>query len=84
MVKRSAPEDTDAGDIIDTEVACLALARDLGLTTVEAEVICFGEGDLRAIAVSRYDRMPGLTAGSRRPVPPIRVCTRKTWLRPSA
>ena len=43
-------------DVVDTEVACLALARQLELTTIEAEVLDFG--DVRAIAVSRYDRDP--------------------------
>lgn len=54
IVKRSAT----GSDVVDTEVASLALARTLGITTVDAEVIDFGDG-LRAIAVSRYDRKAG-------------------------
>ena len=58
ILKRGGLVGADGGDIIDTEVACLALARAIGLTTVDAEVL-----DLdvtRAIAVSRYDRGPDL------------------------
>lgn len=54
ILKRAFPSDSGIGDIIDTEVACLALAGEVGLTTVQAEVIDFGTQ--RAIAVSRYDR----------------------------
>lgn len=43
-------------DTIDTEVACLDLARRLGLTSIKAEIVDFGS--VRAIAVSRYDRQP--------------------------
>lgn len=74
IVKRGAPPNTESADVIDTEVACLALARDLGLTDIQAEVLTFEDdrGPLRAIAVSRYDRCR----------PPIRDCTRKIWPRP--
>ncbi len=60
IVKRGAPPNTESADVIDTEVACLALARDLGLTDIQAEVLTFEDdrGPLRAIAVSRYDRVP--------------------------
>lgn len=54
ILKRGGRLTEDGGDIIDTEVACLDLARVVGLTTVEAEVLDFGEA--RGIAVSRYDR----------------------------
>lgn len=54
ILKRAEPADSPLADVIDTEAACLALARDMGLTTITAEVIDFG--DVRAIAVSRYDR----------------------------
>lgn len=58
ILKRGALVGVVGGDIIDTEVACLGLARQIGLTTVEARVLDFG--DIRAIAVSRYDRGPNL------------------------
>lgn len=54
IIKRGEPEGSALADVIDTEAACLDLARRMGLTTVEAEVLEFG--DVRAIAVSRYDR----------------------------
>jgi len=41
--------------VIDTEAACLALAKAVGLTTVEAAVQPFGE--VRALVVARYDRV---------------------------
>lgn len=56
ILKRAEPRSSPIADVIDTEVACLALARQLELTTIDAEVLDFG--DLRAIAVSRYDRDP--------------------------
>jgi serine/threonine-protein kinase HipA len=54
ILKRADAPDSGIADIVDTEVACLALARQLGLTTIAAELLDFG--DVRAIAVSRYDR----------------------------
>lgn len=54
ILKRAFADESGIGDIVDTEVACLALACAIGLTTVQAEVVDFG--DVRAIAVSRYDR----------------------------
>lgn len=57
ILKRAGAPDSGIGDIVDTEVACLNLARHLGLTTIDAELLDFG--DVRAIAVSRYDRDPG-------------------------
>lgn len=57
ILKRGAPSGSGLEDVIDTEAACLDLARRLRLTTVEAEVLELG--DVRAIAVSRYDRVPG-------------------------
>jgi serine/threonine-protein kinase HipA len=56
ILKRGGSTDSDIADVVDTEVACLALARQMGLTSIAAEVIDFG--DIRAIAVSRYDRDP--------------------------
>lgn len=59
IVKRGVPEGNDLSDTIDTEAACLALAHDLGLTGIQAEVVTFADdhGGVRAIAVSRYDRV---------------------------
>jgi serine/threonine-protein kinase HipA len=54
IAKLSHPPDSNARDVVHTEVASLYLARELGLTTVEAQVVDFG-GHL-AIVVSRYDR----------------------------
>jgi serine/threonine-protein kinase HipA len=54
IAKLSHPQGSYAEDVVHTEVASLDLARKLGLTTVEAELIDFG-GQL-AIVVSRYDR----------------------------
>lgn len=56
ILKRAGARDSGIADIIDTEVACLALARQLGLTSIDAELLDFG--DVRAVAVSRYDRNP--------------------------
>lgn len=54
ILKRAAVGGGELDDVIDTEVACLVLARMIGLTTIQAEIVDFG--DVRAIAVSRYDR----------------------------
>ena len=54
IAKLSHPPGSNARDVVHTEVASLDLARQIGLTTVEAELIDFG-GQL-AIVVSRYDR----------------------------
>lgn len=54
IVKRAWSPDSGIGDVVDTEVLSIALARRLGLTSIEAEIL---ELDgVRAIAVSRYDR----------------------------
>ncbi len=58
IIKRAQSLDTDLADVVDTEVACLDLARRMSLTTVEAEV--FATDTVRGIAVSRYDRTPDL------------------------
>jgi serine/threonine-protein kinase HipA len=55
IAKLAHPPDSYARDVVHTEVASLDLARALGLTTIEAELIDFG-GQL-AIVVSRYDRL---------------------------
>lgn len=54
ILKRGDSPGSPLADVIDTEVACLDLARTIGLTSIEAEIVDFG--DVRAIAVSRYDR----------------------------
>lgn len=45
----------DTFDLIDTEAACLDLARRVGLTTVDAHVAVFD--GTRCIVISRYDRV---------------------------
>jgi serine/threonine-protein kinase HipA len=54
ILKRADKAGSPLADIVDTEVACLALARQVRLTTITAEILDLG--DVRAIAVSRYDR----------------------------
>lgn len=54
IIKRATAAEAGVADVVDTEVACLALARIVGLTTVQAEIL-EGHG-VRGIAVSRYDR----------------------------
>lgn len=56
IIKRAHDPESPAADVIDTETASLRIARRLGLTNVDAEVLDFGDG-LRGIAVSRYDRV---------------------------
>lgn len=53
ILKRSA----DVSDVVDTEVAALSLASELGITSIDAEL--FEHGGVRGIAVSRYDRTAG-------------------------
>ena len=45
----------DTFDLIDTEAACLDLARRVGLTTIDAHVTAFDGA--RCIVISRYDRV---------------------------
>ncbi len=54
IVKRAWSPESGIGDVIDTEVLSLALARRIGLTDIEAEILDLD--GTRAIAVSRYDR----------------------------
>lgn len=54
IVKLSRPADSLAADLIDTEVAALALARGCGLSTVEAHLEDFAGH--RTVVVERYDR----------------------------
>ncbi|WP_340538534.1 type II toxin-antitoxin system HipA family toxin [Nocardioides sp. GXZ039] len=56
IIKRASAAGTGITDVVDTEVACLDLARRIGLTTVSAEI--FDHAGVRGIAVSRYDRAP--------------------------
>jgi serine/threonine-protein kinase HipA len=46
--------DSPAADVVHTEVACLDLARAVGLTSISGELVAFG--GVLAIVVSRYDR----------------------------
>ncbi len=55
ILKVAHKADTPAADVVDTEVLCLHLAKSLRLTDVDAALLHFG--DVRAIAVSRYDRV---------------------------
>lgn len=57
IVKRGAAPESGIADVIDTEAASLDLARRVGLTTVETEILEYG--GVRAIAISRYDRGHG-------------------------
>jgi serine/threonine-protein kinase HipA len=57
IAKLAHPVDSQARDVVHTEVASLDLARALGLTTIDAELIDFN-GQL-AIVVLRYDRFTG-------------------------
>ncbi|HSY15195.1 MAG TPA: HipA domain-containing protein [Jatrophihabitantaceae bacterium] len=54
IVKLAHPKDSEAEDVIDTEVLCIDLARAVGLSTIHAEIHDFD--GVRAIAVRRYDR----------------------------
>ncbi len=55
IVKLAHPADSRAADVVDTEVLAIELARIIGLTTVTAEIVDLA--GVRAIAVSRYDRV---------------------------
>lgn len=55
IIKLSRPAQSPTHDLIDTEAASLDLARRIGLTTVDATIEQFD--DVRAIVVSRYDRV---------------------------
>jgi serine/threonine-protein kinase HipA len=57
IIKRGTSPESGIADVIDTEAASLELARRVGLTTVEAEILEYE--DVRAIAISRYDRAAG-------------------------
>ncbi|MFB9315456.1 HipA domain-containing protein [Nocardioides plantarum] len=54
IIKRSHDADGPAADVIDTEVLALACAARIGLGNITAEILHLG--DMRAIAVPRYDR----------------------------
>lgn len=64
IIKVAHDSDGPAVDVVDTEVACVDLVRRLGLTTVTAQLHTFE--DVRAIAVSRYDRARGPDGAVRR------------------
>lgn len=62
ILKVAHPEGSEAFDVVDTEAACLDLGRRVGVTSIDAEIVEFD--GLRAIAVSRYDRVPVPHEGS--------------------
>lgn len=55
IVKLAHPDDSQAADVVDTEVLSIDLARAVGLTNITAEIVNLG--GVRALAVSRYDRI---------------------------
>ena len=57
IIKRGSSPESGIADVIDTEAASLELAHRVGLTTVDTEILEYE--DVRAIAISRYDRGPG-------------------------
>jgi serine/threonine-protein kinase HipA len=57
IAKLAHPPGSAVEDVVHTEVACLHLAKAIGLTTISAELMNFS-GQL-AIVVSRYDRLTG-------------------------
>jgi serine/threonine-protein kinase HipA len=56
IVKVAQPQNAPSGDVVDTEVLSLDIARNAGLPAAYAEIHLFE--DVRAIAVERYDRKP--------------------------
>lgn len=64
ILKVAHPETSPFADVVDTEAYALALARQLGLTTVDAQVLTLA--GQRAIAISRYDRAAGTHGQIRR------------------
>ncbi len=62
IVKLSRPETSRTADLIDTEAAALDLARQAGISDVQAHLQTFA--DKRAIVVTRYDRVPDLEAAT--------------------
>ncbi|MCZ2262031.1 type II toxin-antitoxin system HipA family toxin [Isoptericola sp. QY 916] len=66
ILKVAREAGSPTADLVDTEAAALDLARRVGLTSIDAEVVTFD--DVRAIVVSRYDRVPDADApgGQRR------------------
>ncbi|MFF2451303.1 type II toxin-antitoxin system HipA family toxin [Isoptericola sp. NPDC058082] len=55
ILKVAREAGSPTADLVDTEAAALDLARRVGLTSIDAEVVTFE--DVRAIVVSRYDRV---------------------------
>jgi serine/threonine-protein kinase HipA len=55
ILKPGRPPDSIIADLIHNEAFCLALARHLGLTTIQATVEIFAGHE--ALVVSRYDRV---------------------------
>jgi serine/threonine-protein kinase HipA len=54
IIKLGPEPDSVLGDVIDTEAACIELARRLGLSTISATPTRFD--GVRALVISRYDR----------------------------
>lgn len=54
IIKLGPEPDSVLSDVIDTEAACIELARMVGLSTISATVTHFD--DVRALVISRYDR----------------------------
>lgn len=54
IIKLGPEPDSVLGDVIDTEAACIELARMVGLSTISANVTRFD--GVRALVISRYDR----------------------------
>jgi serine/threonine-protein kinase HipA len=57
IVKLAHPANSAAADVVHTEVACIAIARAIGLTSITADLADFAGQS--AIVVSRYDRHVG-------------------------
>jgi len=54
IIKLGPEPDSVLGDVIDTEAACIELARMVGLSTISANVTRFD--GVRALVISRHDR----------------------------
>lgn len=55
IIKEAHSATSTAADVVDTEALCLDLGRRCRVTDVDAEILDLG--DVRAIAVRRYDRL---------------------------
>lgn len=64
-------EDRRFPGLVSMEAACLGVARAVGLTSVDAEVLDLD--GLKAIIVSRFDRVPGLSPVDASTPPSVRI-----------